>query len=98
MNRAATTLTRAEPRKAGRLPGLDAPEERGKGQIEPAQRLLQGVAAEIHELGPSSLDLGQCVLLVVITDRLARLARRIDAFFECRVVKLAVQLRPSLCA
>ena len=43
-----------EPGKAGRLPGLDAPEECGKGQIKPAQRLLQGVAAEIHELGPSS--------------------------------------------
>ena len=74
----------------------DAAEECRKGQIETAQRLLQGMTAERDELGPVSLDLRQDVLLLVITDRLARFAPGVNAFFECRVGQLAVQSRPVI--
>ena len=87
---------RLESRKPGRLPGLDSAEERLKGKVQAAQRLLQGMAAELHELRPIGLDLGQRVLLVVVTDRLARLAPGVDALFERRVVERAVQSRPRL--
>jgi hypothetical protein len=64
-------------------------------QVEPAQGLLQRVAAEFDELRPRRLDLRQDVLLVVIADRRAGLAVRLDAFLERRVVKLAMQPHPG---
>ena len=82
--------------KPGRLHGLDATEERLKGQIQPAQRLLQGMTAKRHELRPIGLDLGQRVLLLEVADRLPGLAPGVDALFERRVVQLAVQPRPGL--
>ena len=85
-----------ESRKARRLPGLDAPKECGKGQIQLTQRLLQGVAAERDELRPRGLDVGQRVLLIKVADRLARLAPGIDPLFQRRVGQLAVQPHPRL--
>ena len=83
--------------KAGRLPGLDAAEEYGKGQIEPAQGLFQGVAAKLHQLGAIGPDLRQDAMVVVVGDGLPGLAPGVDALFERRVVQLAVQprARPS---
>ena len=60
--------------KAGRLPGLEATEECGKGQTEPAQGLLRGVAAKLHELGAIGPDLRQDVLVVVVGNGLPGLA------------------------
>ena len=58
---ARETPDRLESREPGRLPGLDATEERLKGKVQASQRLLQGVAAERNELGPIGLDVGQRV-------------------------------------
>jgi len=75
-----------EPREAWRLSSLDAAKEGLKRQIEPAQGLLQGVAAQFDQLGPGGFDLRQDVLLVVVGNRLAAFAVRLDAFLQGRVV------------
>ena len=85
---------RFEPRTAGSLPGPNAPEERLKGQLQPAQRLLQRVAAELGVLRILRFDLRQPVLLVVVADRLAGFALSVDTLLECRIVEAAVRSAP----
>ncbi len=52
------------------------------------------MATEFHELRAVGLDLRQDVLLVVVTDRHARLAEGIDALEQRAVIQLAVQADP----
>src|ERR1700737_207155 len=63
ISKARKSLTTFEPRKARCLTDFDAPEKGLESQIETAQGLLEGMAAEFDELGARRFDLRQSVLL-----------------------------------
>jgi hypothetical protein len=72
-----------EARKARRLPHPAVAKERLKGQVQPAQCLLQGVTDELRTI---DLDRRQHVLLLVIADRPAGLAPGVNPLLGRRVV------------
>jgi len=89
-------ITGLESRKSRLLPRFDAAKERLEVLIEPVQSLLKGVTAKFGKFGSVCLDLGQDILLIVITDRLACFAVSINAFLQRRIMQLTVQTNPPL--
>ena len=83
-------VRRLEPRVAGRLAGLDPPEEPGERPVQPAQRRLLGREGPRRHIRPDLPDVLELSRLVPVGDTGSPQPPGVPSFLQGGVVQLAV--------